>query len=341
MKKIFLILTTAAAALATFTRCEDATIPEPKVLVKPHTYNEQYYANLREYKASPHQIAFGWFSDYKSHSLGTRFAGIPDSMDIISVWGGIPGIDPGDVNSYNPLAYEEMRFMQKVKGTRIVVTTIIRIRNYATQIGLIDPSNPLSDPDWAQKFGDYLLAQMWDNDLDGIDLDYEPEGDPLSGEYLTTFVQYLAQHVGPMSPNPDKLLMIDFYSNTPSRNTEPYANYFIRQAYSQGFSEHSETRLQGYYNNMSWCPTHKFIVTENIGDWWQNGGSPFHRADGTLMKHEDGSQVYSLEGMASWNPTQGPKGGFGGFYMQREYNSNPPYKHMRRAIQAQNPAIVK
>lgn len=41
-----------------------------------------------------------------------RWMGLPDSLDIISMWSGFPEKDsPG---------YKEMRFVQEVKGTKIV-----------------------------------------------------------------------------------------------------------------------------------------------------------------------------------------------------------------------------
>jgi hypothetical protein len=45
--------------------------------------------------------------------------------------------------------------------------------------------------------------------------------------------------------------------------------------------------------------------------------------------------------MARWNPLQGKKGGFGAFYVDRDYYSNRgiPYYYSRRAIQMANPAI--
>ncbi|MNR09523.1 hypothetical protein D3C85_1257280 [compost metagenome] len=88
----------------------------------------------------------------------------------------------------------------------------------------------------------------------------------------------------------------------------------------------------------AWCPVNKFIVTENIGDNWQNGGVAFTEADGNRLTKE-GKQLYSLEGMARWNPVEGKKAGFGAFYMQRDYNLDPPYKNFRRSIQAANPAV--
>ncbi|WP_239307795.1 hypothetical protein [Alistipes sp. An31A] len=56
--------------------------------------------------------------------------------------------------------------------------------------------------------------------------------------------------------------------------------------------------------------------------------------------------------MARWNPEQGRKGGFGGYYFEYEYNTTRPanatlgdieqksipYYSIRRGIQEQNPA---
>ncbi|MDR2362681.1 MAG: glycoside hydrolase family 18 [Prevotellaceae bacterium] len=323
--------------------------PEPQEIQKPYTYDEAYYENLRLYKQSVHPIAFVWFSDYnRATSLANRFFGLPDSVDIVSLWGGIPSPEN------NTVAYEEMRFVQKVKGMKLVVPTIIRIEDavaykdeefhklfkesYDTSMGT-DEERQEKRNRALEMYADYLLEPIWENDLDGVDLDYEPEGDRLSGTNMSYFVEYLGSKIGPMSDHPEKLLIIDFYGNYPPASTGPYANYFVRQAYTQGFTEHNATRLQTYYNSAaSFCPTWKFIVTENIGDHWRTGGSPFTEADGNTLA-SDGERLYSLEGMARWNPTQGRKGGFGAFFCQRDYSSNPPYKYLRRGIQAQNPAV--
>src|SRR3712207_9514605 len=52
---------------------------------KPLTYSDQYYQNLRDYKASEHSIAFMWFAQYGAqNSMAVRFNGLPDSLDIRS-----------------------------------------------------------------------------------------------------------------------------------------------------------------------------------------------------------------------------------------------------------------
>ena len=123
-------------------------------------------------------------------------------LDVISLWGGIPSLKQNDsLASYNPVAYEEMKFVREVKGTKMLAVKIIRMQEETwttlDSIGIIN-------------YGKYLLRMVTENDLDGLDLDYEPNNgsftDYLSGSRLTTLVKYLGQFVGPMSPNPGEII---------------------------------------------------------------------------------------------------------------------------------------
>ena len=109
---------------------------EPEVIQAANTYNEEYYQNLREYKKTDHAICFGWYAGYTSEaspSQGLHFTGLPDSLDIVSLWSGIPSNNPAYVETsyynerYLPTAYEEMNYIRTVKGTRVVMCTICRI----------------------------------------------------------------------------------------------------------------------------------------------------------------------------------------------------------------------
>ncbi|MDT0675460.1 glycoside hydrolase family 18 [Autumnicola musiva] len=323
-----------------FLACD--TDPEALNIERPYTYSEEYYESLRAYKESDHQVFYGWYAapgqlegvtaGYRqSPSMGEHIAGVPDSLDFLSLWFGIPSLREDDsLSSYNPIAYEEMRFAQEVKGTKMLVVEITRMEGYSwlelSEEGIRD-------------YGDYLMGMVFDNDLDGLDLDYEPEGDWIAGENFATLVEYIGNRLGPMSENPDKYLIIDYYNQTPPPSVEPYINYLVNQAYTQGRTSTSAQYLQSRYNQVSdWLPTEKFIVTENLGEWYETGGAPFTEADGNTM-NEDGEQIYSLEGMARWNPRQGEKGGFGGFYFGRDYINYPPYQNVRQSIQAANPAV--
>jgi hypothetical protein len=318
---------------------------------KPFTYDEQYYQNLRAYKKTDHTLCFGWYAAYAPIAGGTgykdpaswgeRILGLPDSIDIVSLWMGIPGND-STKSGYAPVAYSDMKFVREKKGTRFVAPTIVRMNHVitlkdGTQYDLSQNKNDAGIAVYAQQ----LVDQVLDADIDGLDLDYEPAGDWLQGDNFTKMVQYIGQYFGPKGKYPEKLLIIDFYSQVPPAATGEYANYFIRQAYSQGTGGiQTANNLQNYYNAVaSAVPPGKFIVTENFGDFSENGGTPFTEANGNTLS-TDGSRMYSLEGMARWNPTQGKKAGFGAFYFDRDYYSKTgvPYYNVRRCIQIVNPA---
>lgn len=312
-----------------FTSCD--TDVENATVVGPTTYGPQYYKNLRDYKKSDHSIAWGWFADYtQSTSLATRFLGLPDSLDICSLWGGIPSDDSTHVDThYLPEVYREMKYVQEVKGTKLVVPTIIRIRTRPEFYDSIWVKQ--SDPQAAMRaYAQDLLRPIFENGLDGIDMDYEPEGDPLSGGNLDYFVEYVGQFVGPMaSPdstftypdgftikgNPEMLLCIDYYRSTPGPNTNQYTNWYVNQTYGG-----SPGRVP-----FSGCPTEKVVYTENVGDNWKDAEC------GQLLNY------------ARYQPGTGRKGGFGAFFMHRDYINTgygcSNYANMRHGIQIQNPAI--
>ena len=325
MKYIMPLLLIACMFASCDTDVENATV------VAPTTYGPQYYKNLRDYKKSDHSIAWGWFADYtQSTSLATRFLGLPDSLDICSLWGGIPSDDSTHVDThYLPEVYREMKYVQEVKGTRLVVPTIIRIRTRPEFYDSIWVKQ--NDPQAAMRaYAQDLLRPIFENGLDGIDMDYEPEGDPLSGGNLDYFVEYVGQFVGPMaSPdstftypdgftikgNPNMLLCIDYYGSVPSGNTNKFTNWYVNQTYggSPGIVP------------FSGCPTEKVVYTENVGDNWK------------------AAECGQLLNYARYQPSTGRKGGFGAFFMHRDYINTgygcSNYANMRHGIQIQNPAI--
>lgn len=325
MKYIMPLLLIACMFASCDTDVENATV------VAPTTYGPQYYKNLRDYKKSDHSIAWGWFADYtQSTSLATRFLGLPDSLDICSLWGGIPSDDSTHVDThYLPEVYREMKYVQEVKGTRLVVPTIIRIRTRPEFYDSIWVKQ--NDPQAAMRaYTQDLLRPIFENGLDGIDMDYEPEGDPLSGGNLDYFVEYVGQFVGPMaSPdstftypdgftikgNPNMLLCIDYYGSAPSGNTNKFTNWYVNQTYGG-----SPGRVP-----FSGCPTEKVVYTENVGDNWK------------------AAECGQLLNYARYQPSTGRKGGFGAFFMHRDYINTgygcSNYANMRHGIQIQNPAI--
>lgn len=330
LKYLFALMVAGCALASCDTDIENVEIQ------KPYTYSDLYYKNLRDYKASDHSIAFGWFAQYGGeNSMGIRFMGLPDSLDIVSLWGGIPakGSD----------TEKEMRFVQKVKGTKMLVVAITRIDaetddhefKQAYNEAKAMPSGEERDAALnraIEMYAEYFLDQVFENDLDGFDADNEPEGDFLSGSYFQYFIKHMAKYLG---PNPEqtkeerlqlirerygneiasqegvteKLLCID---GSNASAVQQYCNYYFQQNYG------GSTSLGG-----GW-PTEKCVLCENMGDGWQ----------GTM------SGMYA---QARYQPAKGRKGGFGLFFIHRDYNvhdNNPsPYFRVRECIQIQNPAV--
>jgi hypothetical protein len=338
-KKIFYLVLVSAFAFAS---CSKSTTALPLEIQKPYSYSDEYFANLRAYKKTDHQVFYGWYAAYaqkegvtaeykKSPSWGEHIAGLPDSLDFCSLWMGVPSMKMNDsLTTYNPIAYTEMRKAMEVRGIRMLIPTIVNLESRGFE----------KSDDGLKKYAKFLTDQVFENDLDGLDLDWEPA----SGAYLfdpnnfAKLVQYCSEKVGPMSGS-GKYLVVDYYQHTLPNTIGPYIDYLVNQAYTQGTTSSSATFLQNRYNLVSsWCPPKKFIVTENFGDWWDNGGSPFTEANGNTLTKE-GNRMYSMEGMARWQPVQGKKAGFGAFYFDRDYNNSVrPYNYVRRAIQIVNPA---
>ena len=338
-----------AATVFGLAACTDE---EATVIQKPYTYDAQYYSNILEYKKSDHCLSYVFYAAYAPiegvegykdpASWGERLRGLPDSLDICNLWMGIPSNNPEEDN-YMPVAYEDMRYMQTKLGTRFVSHADASQSSRTVEGVTFDFTQNTEETIVA--YGEALVAQALKYDLDGIDVDYEPNcAQWYESSNILLLAQTIGKHFGPSGTLSDKLFIIDFYGNggqLPAEINE-YVNYFVIQAYTQGFTEHSVSRLQNYYGQISsWAPSEKLIVVENFGSWYEKGGSPFNDANGNAMYTTDGSRMYSLEGMARWNPTQGEKGGFGAYYVDRDYYSSTgiPYYNIRRCIQIANPAI--
>ena len=87
MNKSSILLAVALVCGAVFS----CTKPEALNLQPAYQYTDAYYEALRAYKKSDHSICYLWFADYGvPTSPAYRFAGIPDSVDVVSLCVGIP-----------------------------------------------------------------------------------------------------------------------------------------------------------------------------------------------------------------------------------------------------------
>ena len=327
-KNILSVAVLALLSLTAFNSCD--TDAEKLIIQEPYTYDSQYYENLRAWKQTPHEITYGYYASYTNAknptSYGERFLGLPDSIDIVNLWSAIP--TPEDW----PVAYEDMVYCQKMKGTRFVMhadaahynhTCYAREYNEAKgefeyvldsigrpKVIKTKENDSLSIVYYARWAVDTLVQCG----LDGVDFDYEG----WSGTNITIVAQECDKYLGPNGKWPEKLFIIDWFNGAPPKETEPYTDWYVRQAY---------TWQIGFQTGSGGRPIEKTVLCESTGAESENGG-------------KDGARIKDY---AAWEPATGHKGGTGAYYMDYNYMSTSgiPYKEFREAIQIMNPAVHK
>lgn len=276
-------------------------------------YDEQYYEDLRAWKKTDHEISYAYYAawapvegieGYKDPaSWGERIIGLPDSIDIVNLWMGIPGPET------HPVAYRDMKYCQERLGTRFVYHADASKYNHKFTVDGVEydmGNQPNPSDEIMAAYAKWIANQVIEGELNGVDVDYEG----WNGNDMTRLTIELAKYFGPQSPNPDMLLIIDYFGSQPPRETEPYVDYYIKQAYSH----------QGAGVGAGSLPDEKTVYCESFG-----------------VSYADGGEILNY---ARWEPADGRKGGCGAFYLDRNYYSDSgiPYNEFRMAIQLMNPA---
>lgn len=379
----------AAALLFTtaFTNCSDWTEVEAEKKVDygntETSRPESYYQALREWKKTDHSISFGWFSDWGDPAVSTAnmLAGLPDSMDMVSLWGAWSNLPEGKK--------ADLKYVQEKKGTKVVFCSFTEYvgqgftpEEYNTdeetrnafwgwvEVQKLDEEgnpvfdkqgNPVMVPEEGamkaslKKYAHAILDTMYKYNYDGFDIDFEPNyggGGPLSSynDRMHILIEELGKQIGPMSPNPEKLLLVDGEPQTLNAETGPYISYYVVQAYA-GTSGNPASWMNSFGNLDRRLQlgidkfaetvgeeevTNRYVMTENLEPALEalQGGYRFYDRSNVLMDYP------SLVGMARWQPLNGfRKGGFGAYRFSNEGINKPSYKWMRTGIQAQNPAV--
>lgn len=297
-------ITIPAAALLVavcLSGCERWTEVESRKIFTDGTENvrsAEYYANLRAWKKSEHQLSFGWFawSGAPSVELTNSFTGLPDSMDLVSLWSGPAG-------DMTPEMTADIRRTQELKGTRIMVCTFIQdvgqgftpaehgkdkvgVEGQKAYWGWVDGDDAAiraSLKKYAKAIADRIDEVGWD----GLDIDFEPNVDGYPGSldenptYVTWLIEELSAYLGPKSGT-GKLLCIDGEIPRVPKATASMFDYFIVQAYTLGSGTppmymagneaNKNSRLSQAVNNLKDDAngiteeyiTNRYIVTENL-----------------------------------------------------------------------------
>lgn len=290
-------------------------------------YDEQYYSNLRAFKKSNHEVSYAYYEawspvegvgGYKDPaSWGERIMGLPDSIDIVNLWMGVPTNDSTANGknfvgtTYAPVAYDDMKYCQRVKGTRFVMhADASHYRHKFTVDGKEYDMGGQSGPsdEIMAAYAKWIANTANEPGLDGVDVDFEG----WNSNDLVRLLKELSKYFGPKSPNPETLLIVDYFGGEPSAECNEYCNYFVQQAYSNQVTMTPARNL----------PDEKMIYCETFGVFYADGGK--------LLEY------------AAWEPSNGKrKGGCGVFFLGRNYDSASgiPYNEFRKAIQIMNPAL--
>ncbi|EEI92572.1 hypothetical protein HMPREF0765_1799 [Sphingobacterium spiritivorum ATCC 33300] len=307
MKNIHIILITALYVL-TFQSCKEWTevgsINNNSTDLNATTKTDAYYAALREWKKTPGlPQTFVWFDNWTgvAPTGENSLRGLPDSITIASNWGGHPKFDLSAERK------ADMEYVQKVKGTKVVVTL------FSSKVGDDMPPDPIynigNSSDLAvirpaiRKYAEAIYDGVIKAGYDGFDWDYEPTVCGCTGEYLwqnrvqrKIFVEELGYWFGPGSQRterdgrkpakPGLLLIIDGEIGTAGRIDKDwesqYFDYFVLQAY--GASPASQiTRVRGVIEDMSVHiaagritadeVVRRTILTENFESYANTGGN--------------------------------------------------------------------
>ena len=245
--RIFCFFVLATIVVACDTEIENIPLQEtPK-------RDAKYYENLRAYKESEHQLAFGWFGGWKA--TGTSpvkyLRNLPDSVDVVSIW--------GTWHSLTPSHLEDLRYVQEVYGTKVTFT--IFSHNMANFPGNFE-NKAENIPAVAKAVADSVFKYGYD----GVDFDHECSGSDLfnNAANMTTLLREMRANLGE-----DKLICVDGFVEKITEEGWQYADYAVAQAYQTG----SPSSLQNRFNKVSkYIVPERFIVTENFESYWSTGG---------------------------------------------------------------------
>ena len=321
MKYISKAITIAILAIGlSLTSCSKWTEIEPKEIDHnggANTLNpderDAHYASLRAWKKTAENygrpVSFGWFSNWSPEGSVRKgyLSALPDSIDMVSMWSGPFGISEAKK--------ADKAYVQKVKGTKVFVCFILHntsgVQSSTDHIAAI------------RKYAKALCDTIVKYDYDGLDIDWEPDGagDGFGnlkggydrGEYLHVLVEELGKYLGPkatVDTGKRRYLLVDGELWNVKKESAPYFDYFISQAYGD---RHLDYRVQGVKNAFGeYYNTRKHIFTENFESYSKSGGA--------------------LLDQAEYNSSEGPKGGVGAYRMDNDYDNQPDYKWMRKAI---------
>ncbi len=189
-----------------------------------------------------------------------------------------------------------------------------------------------------RKYAHSLLDTIAKYNWDGFDLDLEPNyghyGNLASyPDHLSILLDELSKYLGPKSGT-RKMLCVDGEPDTLNPEDGALLNYFILQAYNDGYESSIDSRLNRLINNFSGVLTTEQVIgmtilTSNFESYGSTGGPNFTLDNGTRVNQLKGYALYSYPGVNV------KIGGIGAYRI----GFDTDYKYLREAMGILNPVI--
>lgn len=360
MKKL-LYATFAAIGALMFIQCSDWTEIEPAFTEPVNVNGEEYYKALREYKKTKHPIVFGWYSEWTGTgmSMNNQLRGIPDSVDIVSLWGGAFNLTEAQKS--------DLKEVREKKGTRVLYCQhimnigknhtppsvekdyIVNGKQYETLAeamaaywGWYDSNGDTSVEGVEKairKYARVIIDSINKYHYDGFDIDYEPNygyGGNISSypDRMEILIDELSKEFGPKSKT-GRIFMIDGEPQTLNTASGPLLDYYVIQSYYCSGDADLDNRFNKLLNKFGSVEDEATILSKTI--WCEDFEK--HKADGgPKFTNRDGAVTYSLKGM-SWYYRPGVNARLGGVGAYRFNLCRPvnDYFFIREVIQELNP----
>lgn len=291
-----------------------------------------YLEDLKEYKKSKHPIMFGWFNNWNPDApeAYSQLDLIPDSMDIVSIWGG-----PFNLSEKKKA---QLKSVQD-KGTKVIIGWIVE--NVGDQVNWDKTFWPDEPYEAIYAYAKAITDSIHKYGYDGFDIDYEPSyaspfkpgmhcgdwSDPWSlnkaiiscsrdnnKEYENYFFKTLRELLGP-----DKTMNLNGSIHWLDPQSAQYFNYFVVQSYNGTFSNWTSqvmNRLQS-----AGVTRDQIVYTE------------------TFQNNASNKENFMRYANFVVNTLGGDAGGIGAFHINEDAFNNSNYRYIRAAISTMNPPV--
>ena len=200
----------------------------------------EYFAQIREYRKTPHVKGFGWFGNWtgKGNNAQNYLKMLPDSVDFVSLWG-----TRGYLSDEQKA---DLKFFQEVKGGKALLCWIIQdLGDQLTPKGLnatqywVEEKGQGNFIEGVKAYANAICDSIEKYNLDGFDIDYEPgyghSGtlanyqtiSPSGNNKMQVFIETLSARLRPAG----RMLVMDGQPDLLSTETSKLVDHYIYQAY--------------------------------------------------------------------------------------------------------------